>query len=134
MKEEVMIRLVQLAQVIGVGLERDGVRIEAPRTEPSQQHFSRRLQIDYEIGRRDIPRKQIVQTLIDEQLVVVEIDVRKDLVAIEEIVRDCQLAKQIGLSQRHLLTVTVQQKEQLRLQSGPRPIGVEISQKGIVGF
>ena len=44
-----------------------------------------------EIGRRDVAREQIVQPLIDEQLVVVEIQIREDLVLVEEVVGNRRL-------------------------------------------
>ena len=100
MKEEVLIGLVQLAQVVGIGVERlarpDPSRAIA---QPAHEDVGRRLQIDHQIGRRDVLREQIVETLIDEQLVVVEIQIREDLVLVEQVVADRRLREEIALLQ-----------------------------------
>ena len=130
-----MVRLVQLAQVLVVGLQRDRFGIARARLRtPAQQHVGRRLQVDDEIGRRDVARQQIVEPLIDEQLVVVEIQIREDLVLVEQVVADRDLAEEIGLPERRLLAVAVEQIEELRLQRGAGPIGVEVGEKRILGF
>ena len=134
MKEEVVVRLVQLAQILVVGLQRDGLGVGAPAVDAAQQDVGRRLQVDDEIGRRDVGREQIVQALIDEELVVVEIQIREDLVLVEEVVADRDLAEEIGLTQRDLLAMAVEQIEELRLQRGAGTVGVEIGEKRILGF
>ena len=60
------------------------------------EHLGRCLQVDHEIGRRDVRREQIVEPLIDEQLVVVEIQIREDLVLVEQVVADRRLREQIA--------------------------------------
>ena len=54
----------------------------------AQQHVGRRLQVDDEIGRRHVAREQVEEPLVDEQLVVVEVQVREDLVLVEQVVAD----------------------------------------------
>ena len=100
MKEEVVVRLVQLAQVVVVGLQRDRFGVHAAAVDAPQQHVGRRLQVDDEVGRRHVAREQLVQPLVDEQLVVVEVEVGEDLVLVEQVVADRRLAEQIGLPQR----------------------------------
>src|SRR5439155_21219986 len=119
-KEEVMVRLVQLPQVPIVRLQGDGLGVGAPAVHASEQHVGRRLQIDDEIGRGDVVREQLVQPLIDEQLVVVEIEIREDLVFVEEVIADRDLAEEVCLTKCNLLTMTIQQIEQLRLQRSAR--------------
>jgi len=81
--------------------------------EAAAQDVGRRLQVDHEIGGRHVRGEQFVEPLVDEQLVVVEIQVGVDLVAIEQVVADRDLAEKVGLSQRALLPVSAQQIEQL---------------------
>jgi hypothetical protein len=91
------------------------------------------LQVDDEIGRRRVAREQIVQTLIDEELVVVEIQIREDLVLVEELVADRHLREEIRLAERRLLTMAAQEIEELGLQGGARPIGVEVLEERVFG-
>ena len=79
-------------------------------------------------------RQQIVETLIDEQLVVVEVQIREDLVLVEQVVADRRLREQIRLTNGELLAVPVEQIEELRLQRCARPAGVEIIEERIVRF
>src|SRR5262249_60819320 len=74
------------------------------------------------------------QTLIDEQLVVVEVQMREDLVLVEHVVADGRLTEQVRLAERGLLAVPAQQEEELRLQRGARPIRVEVGEERILGF
>ena len=114
-----MVGLVQLAEVLGIGLEaRSRLGVARPRAQPAQQHVGGRLEIDDEIGRRHVARQQIVEPLVDEQLVVVEIEVREDLVLVEQVVADRDLAEQIRLAERGLLAMAIEQIEQLGLQRG----------------
>src|SRR5712671_1069910 len=98
MEEEMMVRLVQLAQVVVVWFERHGVRIAPAAVEAPEQHVGRRLQIHDEIGGRYVLSEQIVQSLVDEQFVVVEIEVREDLVLVEEVIGDRDLVEEVCLS------------------------------------
>src|SRR5215467_15411897 len=134
MKEEMVIRLVQLAEVFIVRLQRDGLGIRTPAADPANQHVGRRLKVDHQIGRSDVVREQFVQPLVDEQLVIVEVEEGKDLVLVEQIVRDRDLAEKIRLTERNLLAVSVQQVEQLCLEGRARAVGVEIGQERVVGF
>ena len=133
-EEEVLVRLVQLAQVLGVGLRHVAARDRSARLRRrSQQHVGRRLQIDDEIGRRHVARQQVEQPLVDEQLVVVEIQIREDLVAVEDVVADRRLLEQVGLPQAGQLAMAVEQVEQLRLQRRAGPLGVEVGEERILG-
>ena len=105
-----------------------------PLAQPAAQHVGRGLQVDDEIRRRQVRAQQLVEPLIDEQLVVVEVQVGVDLVALEEVVADRQLAEEIALAQRRLLPVARQREEELRLEPGARPAGVEVGEKRIVGL
>src|SRR5689334_20045647 len=82
-EEEMVVRLVQLADVVVVEQRSLGIRARTV-AQAFAKHVRRRLEEDHEIGRRDILREQLVDTLIDEQLVVVEIQVRVNLVALEQ--------------------------------------------------
>ena len=78
--------------------------------------------------------QQIEEALVDEELVVVEIQIREDLVLVEDVVADHRLAEQVGLAQRGLLTMAVEQIEELRLQRRAGPVGVEVGEKRILLF
>ena len=67
------------------------------------------------------------------ELVVVEIQVRVDLVLLEQVVTHRRLAEEVRLSQRRLLPVAPEEVEQLRLKSRPGTIGVEIGQERVLG-
>src|SRR5919106_702877 len=128
-----VVRLVQLADVLIV--ERNEIAVRpGPFAQPPPEYISGRLQVDHEIWRCQPRRQHVVETLIDEELVVVEIQIRVNLVAVEEVIRDGELAEEIGLPQRRLLAVTRERVEQLRLKRSASPTRVEVGQKRIVGF
>ena len=131
MKEEVMVSLDELPDVLVIGRERIRIRIARARMQSSNDEVGGRLQTDDEIGRRHIPGKQVVQTLVDEQLVVVEVEVRVDLVFLEQVVADRRLVEEVGLSKRGLLAMPAEQVEQLRLQRRSRTVSVEVGEKGV---
>ena len=106
----------------------------APLAQPAAQDVSRRLQVDDQIGRRQIGHEQLVETLIDEQLVVVQVQIRVDLVPLEQVIADRELAEEIALAERGLLAVTPEREEQLRLKRRTGPPRLEVGEKRIVGF
>ena len=93
-----------------------------------------RLQVDDQVGQRDVAGQQLVEPLVDEQVVVVEVQVGVDPVLLEQVVADGRLAEEVGLPQRLLLPVAVEQEEQLRLEGGARPIGIEVGEERVVRF
>ena len=131
MEEEVIERFVQLPDVVGRGQERIGIGFRS-LPQPLAHDLDRCLQVDHQVRRRDVRRDQLIEPLIDEQLVVVEVHVGVDLVAIEEIVRDQQLAEEIGLPQAPLLPVAREGEEQLRLKRGTGPPPIELAKEGII--
>src|SRR5688572_5946212 len=133
MEEKMVVRLVQLADVVVGEGGKIGVRF-GPLAQPPAKDIGRCLQKDDEIRRGHVRREQLVQTLIDEQLVVVEIQIRMNLVAVEQVVADRQLAEQIGLPERRLLPMTRQREEELRLKSCAAAPGMKIGNEGIIGF
>src|SRR6185503_20982709 len=72
------------------------------------------------------------EALIDEELVIVEIQIREDCVLVEEIIADRRLREEVALPHRHLLPMTIEQIEQLRLQRRTGPPAVEVREKGIL--
>jgi len=129
-----VVRLVQLTQILIVRLQRHRFGIVPPRVDAAKQYFGWRLQVQDQIGLGRVAREKIVETLIDEQLVVVEIQVGEDLVFVEEVIRNRRLREQVRLPQRRLLPVTRQQIKELRLQRRAGTVGVEVGEKRIVGF
>src|SRR5690606_16334767 len=91
-EEEVVERVVQLGDVDLVAARRRVTARAFLRAPP--EHLGRRLKVDHEVGRRQVGGEQVVQALIDEQLVVVEVQVREDLVLVEQIVADGDLREQ----------------------------------------
>jgi hypothetical protein len=100
----------------------------------AQEHVGRRLQVDHQIGWWHVARKQLVQPLVDEQLIVVEVQIREDLVLVEQIVAKRGLAEQVRLPERRLLPVAVEEVEQLGLQRRAGPVRVEVREERIVGI
>ena len=131
MKEEVVVRLVQFPHVIAVK-GASAAFTPRPLFEPPAQHIGGRLQVDHQIGGRYVTSQKIVEPLIDEQLVVVKVEVGVDLVLVEQVVANRRLAEEVGLPQRHLLTVSREEVEQLRLEGGARPARIQIAEKGIL--
>src|SRR5262249_34685442 len=104
MEEEVGVRLVQLPDVLVV--ECREFRIGAlALAEASPQDVTGTLKKDHEIGGGNVLREQFVQSLVNEQLVVVEVQVGVDLVPIEQVVADGELAEKVALPERGLLPV-----------------------------
>ena len=83
-------------------------------------------------GRRHVLREQIEQPLVDEQLVVVEVQIRVDAILFEDVIADGDLCEEIGLASIDELTVAVEQIEQLRLKRGAWPVGVEIGEERVL--
>ena len=100
---------------------------------PAPEDVGRRLEVDHQIGDGQIGREQLVEPLIDEELVVVEIQVGVDLVPLEQVVADRQLAEEVGLSQLRLLPMAGQRVEQLRLESRAGRPDCASDEKRIVG-
>src|SRR5262245_2074952 len=109
-----MVGLVQLADVVGAGSQPIGI-VAAAIAQPSDEQVGGSLQVDDQIRCGDVLSQQVEEALVDEQLVVIEVQIRKDLVLVEQVIADCGLREQIGLLQRELLPVTTEQVEQLRL-------------------
>ena len=130
--------LIGLVELLQVGRVRnDGVGVlglPGPLAQSLQQQVRGSLQIDDQVRRAEIAREQFEQPLVDEQLVVVQVQVRVDLVAIEEIVGDGELAEEVRLPEDPLLAVTRQQVEELRLQRGARTLGIEVGEKRVLTF
>ena len=62
------------------------------------QHVGRSLQVDNQVRGHDVRGQQVVETLVNEQFVVVEIQVRVDFVFVKKVVADSELAEQICLT------------------------------------
>src|SRR5262249_14428408 len=133
-EEEMMVRLVQLAQVLRIRLERVRFGISPPRATAPQQYVGGRLQVEHEIWCRDVAREELVQRLVDVQLIVVEVQKREDLVLVEQIVADGDLTEQIGLTERRLLSMAREQIKELSLQRRSGTAGIEVGDEWIVGF
>src|SRR5581483_6297785 len=97
-----------------------------------QEHVGRRLEVENQIRRRDVAREQLVEALVDEQLVVVEIQEREDLVLVEDVVANRRLREEVRLAQRRELPVSVEQIEELGLKGGTGAVRVEVGEKGIL--
>jgi hypothetical protein len=133
-EEEVLIGLVQLADVVfaRAGQIALGV-VLGPAAQALDQHLGRGLEVDDEVRRRHVAGQQVEEALIDEQFVVVQVQVREDLVLVEQVVADRGLQEQVGLPQARQLAMPVQQVEQLRLKRGAGAFGVEVGEKRVVG-
>jgi hypothetical protein len=131
-EEEVLVGLVEL---LDVGRVRTvGLLLAVVRAEAFVEQLGRGLEIDDQVGKRHVARQQLVEPLVDEQVVVVEVQVGVDPVLLEQVVADRRLAEEVGLPQRLLLPVAIEEEEQLRLEAGAGPLGVEVGQERVVGF
>ena len=131
--EEVSVGLVELSEVVIVR-NRQLVASASTGSRALAQNVCWSLQINDQIRGDDVCSEEVVKSLVNKQLVVVEIQVRIDFVFIEEVVANGELIKQIRLVQRGLLPMPGEHREQLALERSPRPAGVEIPNKWIVGF
>src|SRR5688500_5737700 len=131
MEEEMMVRLVELAKVRFVWQQGRTFEIALARLQPFEEHLARRLEVDHEIGSRHALRKQVEQSLIDEQLVVVEIQIGINAVFREDVIADRDLREQICLPAIDQLPMPVQKKEELRLKRRTWPIGIEIDKERV---
>src|SRR4029078_5202201 len=129
-----LIRLVQFAKVIGIRIEAIVLRILRPRAQTFDENITRRLQVDHEIGSRNVFGQQIVEPLVDEQLVVVEIEIRKDLVLVEQVVTPRRLREEISLLQADELSMPIEEIKELRLQRRAGAAGIEVGEEWIVRF
>src|SRR5262249_19672703 len=98
-KKEMVVRLIELPKIVGVGNAGIDVAFSGPRLQSSKEDIGRRLQINDEVGRHDVARQKVVQALIDEQLVVVEVEGGEDLVRVDQVVADGDLAEEIALTE-----------------------------------
>ena len=134
MAEEVVVGLVQLAQVVVIDAHRAlGIAARA-LLQALLEHVGGRLQIDDDVRRRHILRQQLVEPLIDEQLVVVEVEKGVDAIAIEEVVRDRRLREEVALADRRLLSVARDKSEPLLRNPPPPAAGVKVVDEGILLF
>jgi hypothetical protein len=130
-EEEVVVGLVQLANVCVV--QALGFRVRSGAlAQSSPEDVGRCLEVDHEVRHWQVWREQLEESLIDEQLVVVQIQVRVDLVALEQVVADRELTEEVGLSQLRLLAMTRERVEELRLECGARATGLSVGQKRVV--
>src|SRR5262245_45428119 len=104
MEEKVLVCLVQFTKVIGIGIKGFVLWIPGPAAKPLDEDVSRCLQIDHEIRSGNVLRQQIVEPLVDEQLVVVEIQIRENFVLVEQVVTHRRLREEVSLLQADQLT------------------------------
>src|SRR4051812_19844882 len=132
-KEEVVVGLVQLTHVLVV----EGGRVAGGARallEPAAEHVGRRLEVDHEIRRRDVVREQLVEPLIDEQLVVIEVEIRVNLVALEQVIADGGVREEVALPEQRLLAVAGERVEELCLERRAGTAAMEVGEERIVGF
>jgi O-succinylbenzoate synthase len=131
-KEKVVVGLADLRQVL---FRRQGyvgfLALRALATQAFQQ-VHRGLQVHDQVGLREIAGHQIVQTLVDEELVVVEVRERVDAIALEDEVADGGLTEEVTLPELLKPAVARERVEELRLKSGAASAGVEIRQERIL--
>lgn len=131
MVEEVVVGFVQLAEVALVQEEVLGVASSPIPLAPAE-HVDGRLQVHHEVGRRHVGGEQVEHPLIDEQLVVVEAQVRVDFVLVEEVIGHCRLTKEIRLAESDRLAVPGQEEEELRLECGAGAALLHVGDEGIL--
>ena len=90
-----------------------------------------RLEVDDEVGLDDVVLDTPHQGLVQLELFILEVQVRKDLVLLEYVVGDKKPVKQVCLRERALLLVAGQEEEDLCLEGVPLRILVEILEKRV---
>src|SRR6516164_456234 len=100
--------------------------------QPFLQHLWRCLQINHQIGRRNILPEHLVVTVVNLQLSIAEIQAGKQLVFLEDVVgNDCTIAIALHIEGRELL-ITRNQEGKLRLKSRAALTFVKAVEEGVV--
>ena len=92
MVEKMIICLVQLTEVLVIRKRLVWVML-SHTARPSTEQIRRGLEIDHQVGCDDVGGEEIIESLVDEQLVVIKVEIRIDLVFVEKVVRNGQLAE-----------------------------------------
>ena len=84
--------------------------------QPLLQHLGRRLQVNHQVGRRNVLPEQIVVAVVNLQLVIAQVQAGKQLVFLEDVIGNDRL---VGIAlhvQRGQLLIPRDQKGKLRLE------------------
>jgi hypothetical protein len=129
MVEEVIICLIQVLDI----LVRD-LRLVVPvaLADPLHEHSCGGLQVDDQIRPWHVLAQDGVETLVEHQFRVVQVQIGEDLVLREDVVAQGDLVEQVRLGELPLLPVPVQEEEELGLERGSRLLLVEIAEEGIL--
>ena len=131
--EEVVVCLVQLTQILIIR-QRPFKVVPAPLSRSALNQVSGGLEIDHQIRGGHVRRKQVIEPLVDEQLVIVKVEIGVDLVLVEQVIGDRQLIEEVDLPKSRLLAVAGEQREQLGLERRTRMATVEIGHEWVVGL
>src|SRR5262249_29486640 len=84
--------------------------------DPAQEHLRPGLEIDDQVGAGSLCVEQSIDLLVERQLVGVEVDRGEDVVLREQVVGDGTLAPHALARESLLLSIALQQEEELRLE------------------
>lgn len=129
MKEELAVSLIEFLEII------DGdcflVRFVSA-SNSLQEDLSACLEIDNEIGLTKTGAQYPEDLFIEVQLIVVQIQVSKDLILFEEVIADRHTVEEILLQEIDLLLEAAKEKEDLGLEGVFSSVLIKAGEKGIV--
>ena len=91
------------------------------------------LEVDHQVRARNRRNEELVDHLVEGDFVVLEIEIREDLVLCDHVVGDHPLVEQVPLGKFPLLTVAGEEKKKLRLEGVFSPVIVKPVEKRVVG-
>jgi cyclophilin family peptidyl-prolyl cis-trans isomerase/HEAT repeat protein len=127
-----LVCLVQFFQIPRVRVERIAFKIARTVAKAADEYVGRGLEVNHEVRRRDVLREEVVESLVDEELVIVEIEIREDLVLVEQVIADGGLREEVALLHGHLLPMAVEQVEELGLERSTGASAVKVGKERIL--
>jgi len=86
-----LVCLIEFAEVLVARFERLAIGSRRTIAQPPSEDVGRSLKVNDQIRCRHVLHQEVVQPLVDEELVVVEVQIREDLVLVEQVVADRRL-------------------------------------------
>src|SRR5213080_1724142 len=108
------------------------LEIPVALAEPAQQHLRAGLEIDDQVRPREPLIEHLEDPLVELELVRAERDRGEDAVLGEEVVGDDALREELELTELTLLTIALEQEEELSLEGMPARFLVESPEEGIL--
>jgi hypothetical protein len=127
-EEVVIIGLVQAFYVLG---QKCALIIPPPTPNPLQKNSGAGLEEDDEVRNRGSCAKEQVDLFVETELIFIQVEVGEDPILGEEIIAEGELTEEVVLGKAELLTVAVEEEEELGLKGVTTDIPVEMFQEGV---